>query len=69
MNECESLEHMVKDCPRRHDMKPPMSLCVIEYMSPSKIRLTTLAAGTNLGICGIMPSDLSEDFFLKEGSF
>jgi hypothetical protein len=55
--ECESPDHMAKDCPRRHNKKPPLTLNSMELMSPTEIRLAALNEGTNLGLFGVTVAD------------
>ena len=47
---CESPDHLAKDCPTRHNMKPPMTLNSMELMSPNEVRLAALSEGAQLGL-------------------
>ena len=46
---CESPDHMAKDCPQRHNKKPPMRLNSVA-MSATEIKLAALSEGREMGL-------------------
>ena len=46
---CESPDHMAKDCPQRHNKKPPMQVNSVA-MSATEIKLAALSEGKEMGL-------------------
>jgi hypothetical protein len=47
---CESKDHMLKDCPERHNTKPPMKLGAVGMQSATETRLAALEEGSSSGL-------------------
>src|SRR5882762_8447636 len=69
---CESPNHMAKDCPQRHNKKPPMRLNSVG-MSATEIKLAALSEGKEMGLFVLgnephlieyEPGEMSDEFWL-----
>ncbi|PPQ86489.1 hypothetical protein CVT25_007548 [Psilocybe cyanescens] len=48
--QCESKEHLLKDCPQRINKRPPLRLANAEFVSPAEARLAAVDEGNHLGL-------------------
>lgn len=48
--ECESREHLSKDCPQKTTKRPPIRLAAAELISPAEARLAAVEEGNKLGL-------------------